>query len=249
MSYETMATARTPALIIYLLDISASMNLLMGDRRRIDIVVDSLESALTQMVFRSTKGTRLSPRYSIAMYAYSDDVYDLLDGIKSVDKVVNLGVPELQTEARTDTAKAFLAAENLLKAEIAAYREGPAPLVCHMTDGMYTGNDPSPIVKRIMSMKVPDGNVLVENIFISEEILPEPILDAAQWPGISKGTKLKGEFAQKLQQISSSLPESYRTMMLECNYHLQKGALMMLPGVNQELVSMGFQMSAATPVR
>ena len=112
MSYEQMATARTPALIVYLLDISASMNLLMGDRKRIEIVVDSLESALTQMVFRSTKGTRLSPRYSIAMYAYSDDVYDLLGGVQTVDKVVNLGVPELQTEARTGSTPSCMALGN-----------------------------------------------------------------------------------------------------------------------------------------
>ena len=38
-------------------------------------------------------------------------------------------------------------------------------------------------------------------------------------------------------------------MMQESNYSLNPGALMLLPGMTPELVAMGFQMSAATPVR
>ncbi len=244
-----MATSRTPALIIYLLDISASMNTPLGIKTRIEVVTDALTSALRQMTFRSTKGNRVSPRYSIAMYAYSDNVYDVLGGIKTVDRVVQLGVPELKTEARTDMEKAFLQTEKLLKAELHHYQDGPAPLVCHMTDGIYTGRDPLPVVRRIMNMSVPDGKVLVENIFISEDVLPEPIQDPFYWPGITSRSKLNNEFAQKLQAMSSPVPESYRSMMVECNYHLEVGALMLFPGINPEIVAMGFQMSAATPVR
>ena len=90
MPYEVLATSKTPALIIYLLDVSASMSQPLGDRRRIDVVGDALQAALRTMVFRSTKGSRLSPRYRIAMIAYSDHVYDLLDGIKAVDQVVKV---------------------------------------------------------------------------------------------------------------------------------------------------------------
>jgi len=249
MPYETMATGKTPALIIYLLDVSASMSQPLGNKRRIDVVVEALAAALRQMVFRSTKGGRLSPRYRIAMYAYSDHVYDLLDGIKTVDQVAHMGVPELSPQRTTETAKAFAQAERLLQAELPNLRHCPAPLVCHMTDGEYTGVDPEPIARRIMAMSVPDGNVLVENIFISEKILPHPVTDPFHWPGILPGTKLTNEYARKLQAMSSPLPESYRAIMLENNYHLSPGALMLLPGMSPELVAMGFQMSAATPVR
>ena len=51
------------------------------------------------MVFRSTKGGRLSPRYRIAMLAYSDHVYDLLDGIKTVEEVAQLGATVVDTPA------------------------------------------------------------------------------------------------------------------------------------------------------
>ncbi len=249
MPYQIMATAKTPALIIYLLDVSASMSQPLGKKRRIEVVTDALTAALRQMVFRSTKGGRLSPRYRIAMFAYSDHVYDLLDGVKTVEQVAQMGVPELSPMRTTETARAFAQAEKLLQAELPALQACPAPLVCHMTDGEYTGSDPEPVVRRIMQMAIPDGNVLVENIFISDKILPQPIADPTQWPGILPDTKLVSNYAHKLRAISSPIPDSYRAMMLENNYHLAPGALMLLPGMSPELVAMGFQMSAATPVR
>lgn len=249
MPYEIMATSRTAALAIYLLDVSASMAQPLGNKRRIDVVMEALTSALRTMVFRSTKGGRISPRYRIAMIAYSDHVYDLLDGVKTVEQVAHLGVPDLSPMRTTETAKAFGQAEKLLQAELPNLRGAPAPIVCHMTDGEYTGADPEPIVRRIMQMSVPDGNVLVENIFISDAVLPQPIRDPFQWPGLLPNTKLNSDYARKLQAMSSPIPESYRAMMLENNYHIAPGALMMLPGMSPELVAMGFQMSAATPVR
>jgi hypothetical protein len=249
MPYEILATSRTPALIIYLLDVSASMSQPLGKKRRIDVVVDALTAALRQMVFRSTKGGLLSPRYRLALLAYSDHVYDIYGGIKSVDHAARLGIPELSPMRTTDSARAFEQAEKLLRAELPNLLSCPAPVVCHMTDGEYTGADPQPIAKRIMQMSVRDGDVLVENIFISDKILPHDVSDPHQWPGIVPDTKLKNEYANKLRTMSSPVPDSYRAMMLENNYHLAPGAVMMLPGMSPELVAMGFQMSAATPVR
>lgn len=249
MPYDVLATARTPALIIYLLDVSASMNLPLGERRRIDIVATALTTALRQMVFRSTKGGRVAPRYRIGLLAYSDRVYDVLDGIKTVDQVAQLGVPSLSPMRTTETAKAFAQAERFLQAELPNLGDCPAPLVCHMTDGEYSGDDPAPCARRIMEMRVPDGNVLVENIYISDRLAPEPIADVRQWRGILPETPLADAYAAKLQSLSSPLPESYRQTLAEHQYRLATGALMLLPGMSAELVGLGFQMSAATPVR
>ncbi len=41
----------------------------------------------------------------------------------------------------------------------------PAPLVCRMTDGQYSGHDPEPVAREIMSMRNNDGNVLLQNIY------------------------------------------------------------------------------------
>lgn len=248
MPYDILATSKTPALIIYLLDVSGSMSEKLGNRRRIDVVMEALGTMLRRMVHRSTKGTRVSPRYRIAMYAYSDHVYDLLGGIKTIDQVAQLGVPELSTMRSTDTARAFAQAEKLLQQELPNLAHCPAPLVCHMTDGEYTGADPEPVVRRIMALRVPDGNVLVENIFISDNILKEPITDPKRWGGVRPGTKLQTDYARKLRAISSPLPASYRAMMREDGYELADDAVMMIPGMTPELVQMGFVMSMSTPI-
>ncbi|MDO7905717.1 vWA domain-containing protein [Paenibacillus sp. JX-17] len=250
MNYTIQASQRTPALIIYLIDISASMNMLMENTRRMDVVYEALSLAIRQMVYRSTKGSRLTPRYRIAILAYSDDVFDLLNGIKGIDEIAAVGsLPDLTPMRFSDSAKAFLQAERILEAELPHMQDCPAPLVCHMTDGVSTGDDPEPIAKRIMNMSVPDGNVLVENIFISDHLLGSPIPEPRRWKGITPDTVLLDEHAEKLRRMSSPLPDTYREMLVESDYQLASNALMMLPGTCAELVSIGFQMSAATPVR
>jgi hypothetical protein len=99
-----------------------------------------------------------------------------------------------------------------------------------------------------MQMAVPDGNFLVENIFVSDKILDQPIADSTTWPGILSNTPLANAYAVKLRSMSSPLPASYRGVMQEYGYGLQEGAVMLLPGMNPDLVELGFQMSAATPV-
>jgi hypothetical protein len=246
--YDLLATSKTPALIVYLLDVSGSMSEKLGSKRRIDVVMDALGAMLRQMVFRSTKGSRVAPRYRVAMYAYSDHVYDLLGGVKGVDQIAQLGVPELQTMRSTDTARGFAEVEKLLQRELPALRNCPAPLVCHMTDGEYTGADPEPIVRRIMNLAVPDGNVLVENIFISDNLLDEKIADPRQWGGVTPRTKLRNDYARKLRAMSSPLPAGYRSMMRESGYNIADDAVMMIPGMTPALVEMGFVMSMSTPI-
>jgi serine/threonine protein kinase len=250
LPYTTQASQSNPALIIYLLDVSGSMSIMDGERRRLDVVMDSLHVALKQMVFRSTKGSRISPRYRVAIIAYSDEAQDLLGGIRKIDEVMNTGkLPVLTPQRFTDTAKAFLHAERLLQVELPFIQDCPAPLVCHMTDGVYTGEDPLPIVQRIKEMSVKDGHVLVENIFISDDVLEKKIDQPKRWPGIRADTPFRDEYGSKLRMMSSVTPESYRQMMLEANYSLAEDSLLMFPGTNPDLVSLGFQMSAATPIQ
>ena len=248
MSYEVLATSQTPALVIYLIDVSGSMESPFYGKNRIEIVMDSLSVVLQQMVFRCTKGGRISPRYRIAMYAYSEKVYDILGGIKTIDQVANLGVPEFATMTSTNTELGFLQVEKLLKQELPSMGNCPAPLICHMTDGEYNGKNPEPVVNRIMNMSNPDGNVLVENIFISDDILTSPVKNPGEWEGVTAATPLNNNYAHTLRSISSPLPNSYRIMMSESGYNISNQAVMMLPGSNPELLEMGFVMSMSTPV-
>ncbi|ANS75336.1 hypothetical protein AWM70_12560 [Paenibacillus yonginensis] len=250
MSYQIQATADTPALIIYLLDISGSMTLEFEGRRRMDVLNEALRTAIRQMVYRSTKGSRLSPRYRISILAYSDEVYDLLDGVKSIDRISNSSnLPELYPRRFTDTAKAFRQAEKILQSELPNLRDCPAPLVCHITDGVYTGEDPEPVAERIKAMSVADGNVLIENIFMTDEAGVGRIKDIKAWGGMMPDSFAADPYTEKLKRMSSVLPESYRELMVESAYSIRRGALMMLPGTSSDLISLGFQMSASTPVK
>ncbi|MBT9586764.1 VWA domain-containing protein [bacterium] len=245
MAYERQATVQNPALIVYLIDVSASMASPLGDRSRIEVVSEALQSTISQMLARSTRGSSIFPRYRIAMFAYSDAVYDILDGVRSIEELKD-GFPELTTLRTTQTSKAFVAAERLLRQEWAKLRQGPAPLICHLTDGEYTGDDPEPVARNLQAMLLPDGAALVENIYISDDILPEAIEDPYKWSGIFPSTRLASDYARKLRDMSSPLPESYRSMLTNSGYGLEPGCLMLLPGTNRELVALGYQMSAST---
>lgn len=246
--YQVLATSETPALVIYLLDVSVSMQQPLGRARRIDVVIDALYAALRRMIFASTKGSRVAPRYRMAVLAYSDDVEDVLGGIHPVTEVAARSRIALTPVGGTETARAFARARDLLVGELPRLQQAPAPLVCHMTDGEYTGEDPEPIIRQIQALTVPDGPVLVQNIFVTDRVLAEPLPDPAAWPGIGPNTPLAGPYADKLRRMSSPLPESYRLTMLEHGLHLAPGSLMLFPGTNPDLVTLGFQMSAATRV-
>jgi uncharacterized protein YegL len=249
MSYTVPATSKTPALVIYLLDVSGSMGEELGGKTKIEVISDALHQVAVRMVQRSTKGTTVAPRYNIAMYAYSSQVTDLLGGIKTVAELAQMGVPRLQPMDATDTAAAFREAESLMKAQIGNLQDSPAPLICHMTDGEYnTGGDPEPIARRIMDMEVPDGKVLIENIFVTDKALPQAITDPKGWDGITDESPLASPYAETLRRMSSPVPPTYASVMAEMGYRLSPGARMLFPGNTPEIVELGFAMSGATPV-
>jgi hypothetical protein len=253
-AYAQLSTATTPALIVYLIDISKSMGLPIGNKRRVDIVQEALSVALRRMVFLSTRGSRISPRYHVAIYAYSERVYDLVGGIQPIDRLASLEVSKLELDTTTNTALGFQHVEELLKEHIGRYQTCPAPLVCHLTDGQFTGNDPAPIVKRIQSLRVNDGAVLVENIFLNDKMLVVGgIGDLKSWSGITQDTRFTddddGRYAHHLRGLSSPLPASYHSVMMQQGYRIAPNAVMMLPGMDLSLIEMGFVMSAATRIR
>lgn len=246
--YQNKATALTQALVIFLLDVSGSMGKPMpGGESRIHVVREALKTTITEMVQRSLRNKELRPRYRVAMIAYSDDVYDLLSGVKTIDFVAKKGYPKLEPLNKTDTTKGFLYVKNLLEQEInSVTQDCPAPLVIHMTDGEYTSkDDPEPIVREIQKIMVPDGNVLVENVFISDE-LKVSIPDAAAWPGYKSNEDTGSKYGNHLLSMSSPLPELYREVMVEMEYSIQNGTVMMYPGVRPEFVQMAFVMSTAS---
>jgi len=246
--YDTSATRITPALIIYLLDMSSSMSETVGGEPKIDVVTRTLQKVLLAMVRRSTRGQTVSPRYRVAILAYNNTVRDLFDGAIPVDKLVDEGIPVMRPSGRTDTYQALLKAEELLQQEWSNIQHCPAPLICHMTDGEYNdGGDPLPVARRIMQLRVPDGNVLLENIFFSDDALMRPVTDPYNWPGISGENELATDYARFLFRMSSDMPQSYRDLFIDEGYSVSDNAKLLFPGDTPEMVEAGFIMSGMTP--
>lgn len=248
-NYTQPATRLTPALVIYLIDASASMNELCGNTTKISLVNISLKEAIKSMILRSMRDVRVQPRYHIAMFAYSTKVLDLLNGIRPLPDLMRAGgSPELQAGgSSTDTAAGFARIEQLLQDHLSTYKSCPAPLVCHLTDALLTTQDPTPIVKRIRSMSVDDGSVLVENILMTEKALRKTPKDWSTWTGVLKVDQLADPYARQLYDLSSPLPETYRQNINQAGrYQLKKGAALLFPGLQPELVRLALAASSAT---
>ena len=247
MPYEKTATKASPALIIYLLDMSHSMSAEINGQRKIDVVTDMLMQVAREMVIRSNRGTTPSPRYRVAIYAYNDQVRDVLNGPMPITELMQVGVPQMNPSGLTDTAAAFEQAERLLIAERGNLENCPAPLVCHLTDGASTGADPRPVVDRIRSMTFPDGAVLVENIFFDAGALARQIDDPYVWSGVTSPAELMTETAQRLFEMSSPIPPSFLGLFADRGYNMDTRARLLFPGETPEIVEAAFTMSGITP--
>lgn len=245
--YSVLATRKTPALVIYLLDLTRSMNVRIQGERKIDTVMAALSESLKRMISLSTRGNRVLPRYRLAMYGYHENVVDLLGGVRPINAIGHLFEPVLAYGA--ETASGFEKVEQLLELELPALQDCPAPLVCHLTDGINRGSDPQPVVERIKRMSVNDGPVLVENIYISRSVLKDAVTDPRAWPGVTSIDQLETDYARKLFEMSSPIPASYVEIIHDLGYQIDPQARMMLPGDEPDLVKLGFVMSTVTGAR
>jgi uncharacterized protein YegL len=247
MPYEIVATTKTPALIIYLIDISKSMSERLEGASKIEHVNQAIGNILQRMVQRSTKGEIVSPRYRLAMFAYSDTPIDMLGRIETIAEVVKRGQPKLSVSNSTDTYAAFVAARDVLHRELPNLQGKPAPMICHLTDGHYTGQNPRRIAEEIMAMSNDDGNVLIENIYVGSSLLKKPVTDIEGWQGIHSEDELDDAYARELFRMSSILPPSYTEVIEREGYSLQAGSRMLIPCTSKDLIELAFTMSGATP--
>ena len=247
--YTQPATTLTPALIIYLIDTSDSMNEPCGGSTRMEMVNMALRATMKDLVRRSMRDGVVQRRYKVAIFAYGAEVLNLLDGIRDLPDLLRLGVPEFSAGGVTDSAAGFAAVEELLGAHLGEFTQGPAPLVCHLTDGVFTTTDPAPIIRRIQAMRVNDGPVLLENIYVADNMLRRPAQNWRQWPGVLRENELTDDYARYLFSLSSKLPETYRVNINNYGYHLQPGASLFFPGAQEDLVRLAFVITSATQLK
>ncbi|WP_376794304.1 hypothetical protein [Thermogemmatispora sp.] len=249
MYYTQPATSLTPALVIYLIDASHSMNDPCGSTTKMGLVNRALKEAIKDMVRRSIRDGIVQRRYKVAILAYSTAVVDVLGGIRDLPELVKHGVPVISAGGETDTAIGFAAVENLLQKHLSEFDSCPAPLVCHLTDALITASDPTPIVRRIQAMAVRDGPVLVENVYVADKMLRTPVRDWRQWGGVTRASQLTNDYARFLFSLSSPMPEIYRQNINNYGYNLQPGAALFFPGVHTDLVRLAFTISTATQLK
>jgi hypothetical protein len=218
-----------------------------GEVKKIDVCSGLLQTIAVKMVQRSIKGTMVSPRYQIGIYAYSSQTIDILGGIKTISELAQIGVPQLTTLDMSDPSGAYEVVEELLLAKLPDSQNCPAPLICHITDGEYNGANPQPIVQRIMEMGTADGRALIANITLDTE-LPPTIPDIYSWPGYQDREELSTAYGQSLFDMSSLLPDSYRGIMREFGFRLGDNSRMLFPAKFNELIEISFAMSGATPI-
>jgi hypothetical protein len=249
MFYTQTATSRTPALLIYLIDATRFMNMPCGTTTKMEIVKKVLREAIQEMVRRSMYDGIVHPYYKIAIFAYNTKVEDVLGGICDLPDLIKHGVPDVTTDGETATTAGFMAVETLLQNHLRKFQDGPAPLVCHLTDGLIAGRNPVSVVKRIKAMAVNDGPVLVENVYVADNMFRSPILDWSQWSGVVKPKQLTNGYAKFLFHLSSPLPESYRQNINNYGYDLRKGSAFFFPGTQTELVRLAFPVSTVTQLK
>ncbi|HEY4389396.1 MAG TPA: vWA domain-containing protein [Ktedonobacteraceae bacterium] len=247
--YTQPATSLNPGLIIYLIDASHSMNDLYNGTTKMDIINNALRNVIRDMVRRSMRDGIVQRRYKIAIIAYSTVAIDVLNGIRDLPDVVKGGLPMISAGGETDTSAGFLVVEKLLQAHIEEFKSCPAPLVCHLTDALITADDPSSIVKRIQAMTVRDGPVLVENVYVADNMLRTPVQDWHQWGGVVRLHQLTNNYARLLFRLSSPIPEHYRQNINNYGYNLQPEAVFFFPGLHMELVHLAFAISTVTQLK
>ena len=94
---------------------------------------------------------------------------------------------------------------------------GFPPVIVNLSDGEATDGDPRIWADRIRSLKTNDGNVLLFNVNLSEQ--PEtPLL----FPG--RTTRLPNEYAQRLWEMSSELPDPMVDAAIQHGVSVQPGA-------------------------
>jgi TIR domain len=247
-SYKTAATAKAPALIIYLLDTGISMAVEIGGQRKIDLVSRTLVQVLRQVLMGSIKGTSISPRYRVAICAYNDVVRDIYSGPEPINKIVEIGIPVVRPSGRSNAAGAFERAEQLLRREWNNLLDCPAPLICHLTGGEFTGPDPLPIVQRIQELSLADGAVLIENVLFDANALWRPFADPYGWEGVHSADQLATDLAKRLFHMSSPVPSSYHQRFVDLGYGLRSDARLLFPGDTPGMIETAFTMSGMTPV-
>lgn len=224
--YTNPASRDTPALIILLMDLSASMYKPFNNgQARSDYMIEGVRSIVKKAIMRSLKGDLIIDRYKFAAFGYSNEAFgiDIWHGMKGISDISRSGLPSKFSQPKAVAFGFRLVRDFLYHTVPLLPRESPAPMVIHFTDGEYSPgmSDPKSICDEIMQIELPDGHVLVETILCSNHYSKEefdfryqPESDAA---------------VVNLVNISSVIPESYKKALQDYGEEIPIGTPLVFP--------------------
>jgi hypothetical protein len=243
--YETIPTPENPAHIVFVVDLNKSLNTRIGGQSLLKIVRRLLDISIGQMLFRSPGGQEGISAYRVAIITAGDKVNDLFSGFLPVEDILKRGIPQFDPgRLSADALGAFQRVLELLQQELPKIQKGPAPIVVHLHAGKPSGAI-EPMAKRIMSIQVPDGNVLIENVYMGYNISDEAITDPFQWSGVLLFNQ--DPSSEYFLNSSSEIPKSYCRTMRRAGFNLDEWAFMTVPGHVLDLMEMGFYLALSGP--
>lgn len=184
MAYKQQWGTPSPGHIVYLVDLSGSME------NKIDYTIDALYSVFKTLVSQCAKGNTVAPRLSCTVIGYNYEarvIWNDMPILEIAKKVVAFrknGTPifdkekEFKPQYQTCMRLAFEEAKKDIEKWIAKQQAAnmtiPAPIVINITDGYpYEGDSKTweqvcqetlQAAKALMEVSTPDGNVRLFNI-------------------------------------------------------------------------------------
>ncbi len=254
IAYTTRVTYESPAHLLYLIDCSGSMSTILEGKPRHSWIEEGLEYVLNKILDRSYANGVYYSKYKIAIIAYSSGISFPTEA-KFIDAkdLLEAGIPQFVPGGETGVALAFEEAyrllNNLLQEPIVKHAS-PAPLLCHITDGTYNvGGSPEKAIQKLKTLRNKDGNVLVQNLLISDNLLYTPITNMYSWVGLKSSDErvFKNSYEPFLLSSSSALPSAYANKLKEYGYSLEPDSKMMYPAENSELIKLSFLVTISAP--
>jgi hypothetical protein len=215
-----------------------------GQKKK-DAVADAINRILQLLITRCTRGVEVWNYFDIGLWTYGGNnevrtVFNLVPisqvagSPKRVEDRVQV-VPdrtggtyeqkikfpvwlEPMAQGQTPMKPAFEACGAALRNWIPLHRTSFPPVIIHLTDGSFTGEDPAQTVREVMALSTTDGNVMIFNCHISKDKRPELL-----FPGGSTAAGLQG-LQRFLYDISSVLPDPMRTTAKDEGYNIEAGA-------------------------
>jgi hypothetical protein len=218
--------------------------------RKCDFVADTVNQTLRDLAIRCTKTEEIRDYYTVAVIGYSErgvrsalggalagrwlvPISELAEypsrlemrykkvsgeGGEIIEQPVRFPVwIDAVAEGGTPMCEALEKTRALLENWTQAHPHSFPPTVLHLTDGESSDGDPRARGAEIMRLSTEDGNALLFNCHISAQ-RARPVL----YP--SNESELPDDFARKLFEMSSILPESFRNAAAQLGVRMDEAA-------------------------